>query len=477
MKNIFKYLLVALVSAFVITACDRSADRDWTTPEPSFTLYNTTLGAAVLYPTMENNPFILRWDNSKTTGGTYSVVISNTEDFATKVELGTSTSNTFTTTIGELNTAMLQAGLSPYSSQNAYIRVETGAEVSNSINFMVTPYPSEVPVIKNPTAGQLITLNAAAPLETATTILWDDYSYGVAVEYKVELAASGSSNFQLLGSTTDENQLAVSNYTLNDIAIKAGLNVNVVAPVDIRVTATTTSTGGTITKTSNVVTFKVLPYQPAFVNFYLVGGGTAVGWNATSAQLLKQTNEISEIYTYLENNGEFRFLGQQDWNPINYSLNADGINDSYKYFNTWSSNLVPSGSENMKFTGNSGMYKISINQNSRDITVTPSSVPTLPTNVYLVGSIQGWNAGAALEMTQVGDGVYEYVIEVPDGAEFKFLGQQDWSGVEWGNIHGAGNSGFLGPNGDNSNIQYNGGGATYKITANIKLGTYKLTPQ
>ena len=37
--------------------------------------------------------------------------------------------------------------------------------------------------------------------------------------------------------------------------------------------------------------------------------------------------------------------------------------------------------------------------------------------------------------------------------------------------------GFLGPNGDNNNIQYNGGGNTYVITANIKLGIYKVTPQ
>jgi hypothetical protein len=65
-------------------------------------------------------------------------------------------------------------------------------------------------------------------------------------------------------------------------------------------------------------------------------------------------------------------------------------------------------------------------------------------------------------MTQVGDGVYEYIIAIPDGAEFKFLGQQDlvWD-LEWGNIHTGGNSGFLGPNGDNNNIQYNGGGALY----------------
>ena len=46
-------------------------------------------------------------------------------------------SSTSSTTIGELNTAMLQAGLSPYSSQTAYIRIEQGSAMSNVISFTV----------------------------------------------------------------------------------------------------------------------------------------------------------------------------------------------------------------------------------------------------------------------------------------------------------------------------------------------------
>ena len=476
MKNIFKIFMVLFLPLILLNSCRNDADRDWTTPEPSFTLKNTSLDAAVLYPTMENNPYVLVWDAAPGTGA-YTVVVSSKEDFSTKATLGTSESTTLKTTVGNLNTAMLQAGINPYAPQKVYVRVERGAAVSNAISFTVTPYPSAVPVITKPTAGQAILLDASAPLGNAVTVMWTDYTYGVDVNYTVEVAPKGSTAFASLGTVKNEKELPVSNFTLNNAAIGAGLTAGIATDVDVRVTAKTESTGGVITKVSNVVSFKLTPYTPAFVDFYLVGGGTAVGWNAGGAQLLKNTNEISEIYTYLEQNGEFRFLGQQDWGPINYSLNASGIRDTHKYFNTWSSNLVASGDENMQFTGNSGMYKITIDQNSRDITVTPSSVPTLPTNVYLVGSIQGWNAGAAIEMTQVGDGVFEHTIVIPDGAEFKFLGQQDWSGMEWGNIHTGGNSGFLGPNGDNNNIQYNGGGNTYVITANIKLGIYKVTPQ
>lgn len=476
MKNIFKTLMVLCLPLILLTACRNDADRDWASPEASFTLHNTVPGVSVLYPSMDNNPYILTWEPS-TGASTYSVVVSATEDFAKKSVLGTSDKTTLRTTIGELNTAMLQVGVKPYSLQTVYIRVETGSAVSNAIAFSVTPYPSAVPVITKPTAGESVVLDAASPLATATVVTWTDYAYGVNVSYNVEIAKKGSTDFVSTGTVTDLKELAWTNFALNNAVIGLNLPVGVASEVDVRVTASTTSTGGTITKTSEVVTFKVTPFQPAFVDFYIVGGGSAVGWNASAAQKLNRNNEISEIYTYLESNGSFRFLGQQDWSPINYSLNAPGMNDGYKYFNTWSANLEPDGSENMKFTGNSGMYKITIDQNSRDIKVTPSSVPTLPTNVYLVGSIQGWNAGAAIPMTQVGDGVYEHVIAIGDDAAFKFLGQQDWSGQEWGNMHSAGTSGYLGPNGDNGDIKFNGGGNMYKITANIKLGTYTVTPQ
>lgn len=476
MKNIFKILGLLILPLLLMQACREEADRNWTNPEASFKLYDTTLGAAVLYPTMAQNPFVLTWDKSAGTGN-YSVVVSATQDFAAKTALGTSTTNTFKTTVGEVNTAMLQAGLSPYTSQNVWLRVEDGTEVSNAISFAVTPYPVAEPVITSPTAGQSVVLDGANPTAIATIVKWNDYSYSVAANYTVEIAPKGSTTWKVAGNTENTKQLSWTNFVLNDAVLKLGFPVGVASDLDVRVTVNTSSTGGTITKTSKIVSFKVTPYVPAFVDFYLVGGGTAVDWNAANAQMLYRNSEVAEIYTYFNNDGDFRFLGQQDWNPINYSLNAPAIKDAYKYFSTWSTNLAPSGDENIKFSGNSGMYKISIDQNSKAITVTPSSNPTLPTNVYLVGSLQGWDATTALEMNQVGDGIYEYVIAIQADTEFKFIGQQGWTGLEWGNIHSAGNSGFLGPNGDNNNIKYNGTGGMYKITANIKLGTYKVTPQ
>lgn len=475
MKNIFKYFLVSLVAAFVITACDNEADRDWTTPEASFKLYDTSLGGSVLYETMKNNPFVLTWD--KTGSADYTVVFSSTEDFTTKITLGTATTNTFTTTVGDVNSKFLQGGLSPYATSTVYVRVESGSQVSNSISFTVTPYPIAGPIVTAPTAGSSLVLNSADQTAVATTITWNDYSnYGVDVMYLVEVAKKGATTFTSLGQVTNVKLLAVTNKDLNTAVVNAGAVMSQANDIDVRVTASTTSTGGSIVLRSTVVTFKVTPYQIDYPNFFLVGAASAAGWDGPGATNLYKHDNISEIYTYLQPD-DFRFLGQADWNPINYSIDATGIRDNYKYFKTVSSNVEKAnGDENMKFTGTAGIYKVVIDADFgvKSLTVTPTTASWDIPNLYLVGSLQGWNAAGAEVFNSIGNGKFEMIRQIPDNAEFKFLGQQDWTGKEWGNIHTAGNTGYLGINGDNNNIKFSGGDNFYTITVDLKRGTYKL---
>lgn len=437
MKNIFKYLLVALVSAFVFTACDRSADRDWTTPEPSFTLYDTTLGAAVFYPTMENNPFILRWDNSKTTGGTYSVVISNTEDFATKVELGTSTSNTFTTTIGELNTAMLQAGLSPYSSQTAYIRIERGTEVSNAISFTVTTYPANGPLITKPTAGSALVLDQDNPDAVATTIEWNDYTnYGVSVSYLVEIAAKGSSTFYSLGTVEDANSLAVTNFAMDKAVLRTGAVANVASDIDVRVTATTASVGGTIVKTSDVVTFKVTPYQ---LESFLYAPGAYQGWNPETAEALRSatSNGIYIGYiNYTEPNSEFKITTARNWDN---SYGTDGGNT-----------LVYNGGGNL-VAPNAGYQKLTVDTNALTYALEAYSWG-------IIGSATpgGWDNDTDMVWNST-DNVWEISSIALVAGEIKFRLNNDWA-VNYGD------------NGNDGTLE--DGGANIPIT---EAGNYKIT--
>lgn len=474
MKNIFKYFLVALVSAFVITACDNDADRDWTTPEASFKLYDTSLGGSVLYESMKNNPFVLTWD--KTGSADYTVVFSSTEDFASKITLGTATTNTFVSTVGDVNSKFLQGGLSPYASSTVYVRVEAGSEVSNTITFTVTPYPIVGPIVTAPTAGSALVLNSADQTAVATTITWNDYSnYGVDVKYLVEVAKKGATTFTSLGEVTNVKLLAVTNKDLNTAVVNAGAVMSQANDIDVRVTASTTSTGGSIVLKSAIVTFKVTPYQIDYPNFFLVGAASAAGWDAAGSINLYKHDNISEIYTYLQPDN-FRFLGQADWNPLNYSIDDARTDADKRYFKTVSSNVEFGDHENVKFTGTAGIYKVVIDADFgiKSLTVTPTTASWDIPNLYLVGSLQGWNAAGAEVFNSIGNGKFEMIRQIPDNAEFKFLGQQDWTGKEWGNIHTAGNTGYLGINGDNNNIKFNGGDNFYTITVDLKKGTYKL---
>lgn len=474
MKNIFKYLLVALVAAFVITACDNDADRDWTTPEASFKLQDTSLGSNVLYETMKNNPFVLTWD--KTGSSEYTVVFSSTEDFAAKSTLGTSTTNTFSTTVGEVNGKFLQGGLSPYASSTVYVRVEAGSEVSNAISFTVTPYPIAGPIVTAPAAGSSLVLNSTDQTGIATTITWNDYSnYGVDVKYLVEVAKKGATAFQSLGEVTNVKSLAVTNKDLNTAVVNAGATMSQANDMDVRVTASTTSTGGSIVLKSAVLTFKVTPYQIDYPNFFLVGAASAAGWDAPNSINLYKHDNISEIYTYLQPDS-FRFLGQADWNPLNYSIDDTRTNASNRYFKTVSSNVEYADSENVKFTGTAGIYKVVIDADFgvKSLTVTSTTATWDIPNLYLVGSVQSWTPGTAEPFNSIGNGKFEMIRQLPNNAEFKFIGQQAWGDLDYGNITATGNTGFIGPKDHNGNIKFDGGDSYYTITVDLKRGTYKI---
>lgn len=313
MKNIFKILMVFVLPLLLINACRDDADKNWTSPEASIKLYNTTLSSNTLYPSMADNSFRLAWDAPSGANGAYEVQFATTADFATPIKFGSATTNFYTTTIAELNTALLQAGYSPYSQTLLYIRISSGTAVSNVISVGVTPYPVLVPVITSPTSGQSLVLDEQNPTGLATTVTWSDYSYGVNVSYLVEIAASGSSQFYSLGTVQDLKSLEVTNVAFDMAVLKTGALPNVAANIDIKVTATTKSAGGTIIKTAEVVTVKVTPYT---LESFLYAPGAYQDWNPETAESLRSatSNGVYVGYiNYLTPNSEFKITTARNW--------------------------------------------------------------------------------------------------------------------------------------------------------------------
>lgn len=333
---------------------------------------------------------------------------------------------------------------------------------------------------------QTLFLDVNFPDNPAITISWYPAGYSVPVEGKYRIEASKDQTFKtpyVIG-TVNSSQKAMTFTTtqMNSASEAIGLTPFVSNKMYLRVV----SFLGTddLSAVSNITSIDITPYKLVYPDFYLVGAASYVDWNAGSAQLLYKIDNIISIYTYLEKGKNFRFLGQKDWNPINYSINADGIKDEYKYFNQVSDNIAKANgdNENMVFNGDSGIYKVVINakKDVKSLTATSSPIPNFDIpQVYLVGNVagNGWSAENAISMTKTGTGVFEYTTTLPADAEFKFLGQKSFGSLDWGNISEAGNTGFIGPKGDNGNIKFAGDGSTYKITVNIKAGIYTIVKQ
>lgn len=328
-------------------------------------------------------------------------------------------------------------------------------------------------------SAEHIFLDKNYPDNPALNVSWTQAAYTVPVEVNYKIEASKDKDFKtpyVLGTVAQS--LRTATYTvsqLNTAAQTIGLTKNIEGKMFLRVISALGA--NQIKAVSNVTTVNVTPYALEYPNFYLVGAASYVGWNSGVAQALYKMDKFSYIYTYLSQES-FRFLGQQAWSPINYSIDNPGTDAASRYFKQTSANIVFSDRENMKFTGAAGIYKIEINADGavQSLNATASPLGFEYPNLYVVGSLNGWNAANAIPMTRKSEGVFELTTTLGANTEMKFLGQQAFASLEWGNIlkNNNGNSGFLGPKEDNSNIVFNGNGGSYKITVNLKAGTYTI---
>lgn len=328
-------------------------------------------------------------------------------------------------------------------------------------------------------SAEHIFLDKNYPDNPALNVSWTQAAYTVPVEVNYKIEASKDKDFKtpyVLGTVAQS--LRTATYTvsqLNTAAQTIGLTKNIEGKMFLRVISALGA--NQIKAVSNVTTVNVTPYALEYPNFYLVGAASYVGWNSGVAQALYKMDNFSYIYTYLSQES-FRFLGQQAWSPINYSIDNPGTDAASRYFKQTSANIVFSDRENMKFTGAAGIYKIEINADGavQSLNATASPLGFEYPNLYVVGSLNGWNAANAIPMTRKSEGVFELTTTLGANTEMKFLGQQAFASLEWGNIlkNNNGNSGFLGPKDDNSNIVFNGNGGSYKITVNLKAGTYTI---
>lgn len=224
-------------------------------------------------------------------------------------------------------------------------------------------------------------------------------------------------------------------------------------------------------------TMKVTPYLdvPIPSELYIYGTATAT-IEVTEALKAYGADNIFTKYLKLTKDGLFKFSEKQA---------SDGYDYNYAKFATRSENIEAAGDDagNFKFTGETGWYAVTADFVSSNLTIAPyvfgSATYTFDyPSVYLAGDYNAtdaaWSPETGPELTRKSEGVYTIETVIKDGALLKFVGQQSWGDLDWGNLGGDGNIGVVGPKGTNGNIQFNGADKTYIVTLDLNKGIYTI---
>jgi starch-binding outer membrane protein SusE/F len=288
--------------------------------------------------------------------------------------------------------------------------------------------------IVTPLNGDSVVLNETTPTNPGIALTWTpmDYTTQSVVTYTVQLAPNGSdfSNAQDLNTTTNTNA-TISSDQLNLAALTAGATPFSQSPVDIRIKATSGTTGSQPVY-SDKITYLITTY--GCLGQYAVGAGIpSAGWNWNSPLSLICDDGVLTARTNLINDTFRFFTVSGDWNSgRNYPWY---VSNGYKI----SSSLINAadGDQNFRFTGTPGTYRLKINSNTKTVTVAKSTVTSgfEPTSTWLVGAATpggwSWSGDNETELALITDGIYEVPLTLNNGESFRvFLGNN--GGDSWG---------------------------------------------
>lgn len=310
--------------------------------------------------------------------------------------------------------------------------------------------PEQNFTINAPLGGSTMVLDDTNVNNTALTLIWDDTVNGSEVTYNVEFAVSGTefASPVIAGSTTnDEGKLTWSVAELNTLLLNE-LRVphNVATPIEVRIIASND-------KMSNVISLIITPHVVGVANLYVNSSSTS--WDPIQAIAMTMTDfNIFNTTIELVDGEEFNFIESNTNDDIVWQLVETGSNDLTKF-----------GGSNISGLG-AGKFDITVDLIAN--TVSFEQIFT-PDALYLVGSLTGWDPATSLPFDKNGD-IFTITIDIPDGAEFKFLPQNTgWDG-DWG--EDPNNAGSIIQDGEQNLSGYAAG--KYKITVDFNTLTFNL---
>jgi len=458
--NKLSFLLLSLLLVF--SSCETEDNLTIITPEPSFTLEAPGISSVFLNYGLTDNPaFTIVWKDDLSGSGSYDVEMSTDIEFTTPIALGNSTTNSFSMTVGELNTTIKNAGATSFKDIAIYLRIKSGAFTSNNIQLLVTAYPINPPVITDPTAGSSYTLLASKQGEPAITVNWTDAvlesTLGVDVTYSLEIAEDGTSFSAPVSVKNEKNvaSLGLNHKEFNNAVLSINLVPDVTENIDLRVKSTmTNASGDVLERVSEVISISVTAFGIDVPNnLFMVGSHN--NWNNADAtqQFRNHGDGVFSKVQVFGANSEFKLL------PTSGSWDGDWGEDKNN-----AGKLVQEDEQNIEIT-DAGSYLVTIDYNTLSFSLTNV------TSLFAVGSHNGWNnTDATQELYTSGNGVFTKVMTFDAGAEFKFLPNSgSWDGDTG---EDAANPGSIINDGE-ANITVADAG-TYVVTVDFTTLTFNL---
>ena len=201
-------------------------------------------------------------------------------------------------------------------------------------------------------------------------------------------------------------------------------------------------------------------------SLFLVGDGHVSNWDLETSLSFNSLgdNKFEAVGTFQA--GKFRFLPEKDWTvqAYGYSFFADGSVDG---------NLADSGDgdSNFEFTGDPGVYKMTVSLAEKTIVMEPVEAPTL----HIMGDDQDWTDANATPLTWMEGGLFEGTADFTTGSIFRFFANNDpdawdWGGEQW--RYSSFTEGTIDPDladggGADSNFLFEGTTGTYTVRVDL----------
>jgi len=433
MKYLNKIILLFVFTISCIS-CDENENFEIAQAQEEFQITTPSNGSVIVLSdvNLENQGLFVSWDTMENTVAPFTIEAGLTgSNFETPYQLGTSEGNNFTITVEALNTFLLDVmDLDPEEANSIDIRVFSNEETTQTVSVVLTPYKVEFD-----TFFLVGSLTNWTPEEALEMTRLDVNIF----EITVDLAADDEFKF-LPTNTGWDGDWGRDPENEGTLIVDGEENIKGLEAGKYKITVDL-----------NTFTYTVAQIT-APENLFIVGSIT--NWTPEEALEMNLVAEgVYNLVINLNDSDEFKFL------PTNTGWDGDWGNNPET-----PGTLIQDGEDNLKGYA-AGTYMVQVDFNLLTFTLTPLN------SLFLVGSITGWDPTTSIEMGVASTGIFATIVDLPDGAEFKFLPTNtSWDG-DWGN--NPDNTGFLIQDGEDNLKGYEAG--KYIVSVNYNNLTFLVS--